>query len=146
MILATLGFFVSSFPTIPLDSELSLRFSLFKVQRHGFLFPFVLALCCCDKIPEINNLEAEMYILAHGFRDFHPWWLGPVAVGLLRQCIMAGAYDRGGTHLIAASMNRGRGQGLNAPYKIMLPRTGLFFTRPHLLKVPLLPDNGTGWG
>jgi hypothetical protein len=33
-------------------------------------------LCCCDEIPNINNLREEEFILAHGSRHFSPSWQG----------------------------------------------------------------------
>lgn len=35
--------------------------------------------CCHNKVPEINNLKEEMFIWAHGFRDFSPWLHDPIA-------------------------------------------------------------------
>jgi hypothetical protein len=50
----------------------------------------VLLLCCCDKIPNINNLR--IYFFAHGFRDFSPFRC--IDCGLLvRQNIMVGLVE-----------------------------------------------------
>jgi hypothetical protein len=37
-----------------------------------FNFIYVLIFCHCDKIPNINNLRNERFILAHGFTGFSP--------------------------------------------------------------------------
>jgi hypothetical protein len=39
-------------------------------------------LCHCDKIPDVNNLQEERFILAHGFRGFGPWSTGSIKMGL----------------------------------------------------------------
>jgi hypothetical protein len=45
--------------------------------------------CFCDKMPDINNLKEEIFILAHDFKGFSPWSLGSVFLGpVVRQNIV----------------------------------------------------------
>lgn len=52
---------------------------------------FVLGFHHCDKIPEINNLRGERFILAHGVRDYHH--LSPLLLGSCvgKMNVMAGS-------------------------------------------------------
>jgi hypothetical protein len=45
----------------------------------------VLAFHHCEKMPEINYSQEEMFNVVHGFRAFSPLSLGPVAFGLVAQ-------------------------------------------------------------
>lgn len=38
--------------------------------------------CCCEEIPEENNLKNEIFILVLDLRGFSPWSPGPNTVGL----------------------------------------------------------------
>jgi hypothetical protein len=42
----------------------------------------VIAFSQCDNVLETNCLKGEKFSLAHSFRDFSPWLLGSVALGL----------------------------------------------------------------
>lgn len=49
----------------------------------------------CDQIPEKINLDKEIFILAHCFRGFRPWFAGSLDSGLVvRQYIMAESHCR----------------------------------------------------
>jgi hypothetical protein len=49
------------------------------ITRYTLLFSFPL-LC---RMPEINSLKEERFVLTHGFRVFNPWSLGSIVSGLL---------------------------------------------------------------
>jgi hypothetical protein len=58
----------------------------------------VFVFCCCDIIPETNNLNKERFPLAHRFGGFHPWLLGAV----VEQNIMVGTHGSEAAHLTVA--------------------------------------------
>jgi hypothetical protein len=58
----------------------------------------VLAFHCYNKTPEKNNLRKERSILAHDFRGFSSWSLGPiisesvVKQNLMARCVWQGSF------------------------------------------------------
>lgn len=112
------------------------------------------AFCHCEKIPEIKILKEESSVLAHGFRSFSLWLLGPCHFGACSK-----AEHHGVKHVVEQSCSP-HGD-LEAEKKRKGPRSQYLlqghtlndptsFTRFHLLKIlPVVPQAGnhmSHWG
>jgi hypothetical protein len=112
------------------------------VKESGLTF------CCCDKIPKINNLKEERFILAHGFRGFNSWLLGLTAfVPVVRQTLWQGVHVRGGCSPHSgqeAKTERHKGVCISmSPIRAHHHITWISSTRPHLQNVPIPPNSAT---
>lgn len=103
---------------------------------------YMLALCCCDKIPDkINLRKKDLFWLmvtevpVQGYLApliLNPWWN---TISWWRGC--ARAKLLASWHSKTREERKGRGRGQDTPFQ--LP------TRPHLLKFPPPSSSTTGW-
>jgi hypothetical protein len=84
------------------------------LQPQGVSQPFQ----CCDKIPEVDNLREEGFLLAHSFRGFSPWLLAPLLWACVKQTLWQGGSGGCSPHGIQEAESNGKRKGPGTTYTL----------------------------